>query len=127
MISLLDLNFPKLLFSSQTPNVTASGSKAFFMSSSIKFCMKQVLIFHGWVIFHNVMSVVYSQKIAKNKKQKKKTKQNKKTSKSFLLVQFQISNSSSFKTCLKESPFSETTWSKLKKANYVILPLMTFE
>ena len=36
--------------------------------------MKQVLIFHGWVIFHNVMSVVYSQKIAKNKKKKKKNK-----------------------------------------------------
>ena len=36
--------------------------------------MKQVLIFHVWVIFHNAMSVAYSQKIAKNEKQKKPKK-----------------------------------------------------
>ena len=101
LISLLDLNCPKLIFSSQTPNITAFGSNAFFMSSSIKFSMKQVLIFHVWVIFHNVMSVVYSKKIAKNEIKKK-------SSKSFLLVQFQISNSSSLKSCLKESLFLST-------------------
>ena len=100
LISLLDLNCPKP--SSQTPNITALGSNAFFMSSSIKFSMKQVLIFHVWVIFHNVMSVVYSQKIAKNEKKRKKS------SKSFLLVLFQISNSSSLKSCLKEFLFLST-------------------
>ena len=50
----------RLKFSStrpQTPNVTALGSNFFFMSSSIKFCMKQGLIFKFWVIFDKVMSI----------------------------------------------------------------------
>ena len=70
-------NCPKLVFRPQMPNVKALGSKIFFLSSSIKFCIKWALIFKFWVIFDNVMNV-YSQKIAK------------KLSKIFFLVPFQI-------------------------------------
>ena len=64
LIRLLGPSCPKLVFRPQTPNVTALGSKNFLMSSSIKFCMKQALIFKFWVIFEKVMNV-YSQKIVK--------------------------------------------------------------
>ena len=64
MAHLLVPSFPKAIFRPQTPNVTALGSKSFFMSNFIKFCMKQVLIFKFWVNFDKVMSV-YSQKIEK--------------------------------------------------------------
>ena len=36
----LEPNCPKLGFRSQTPNVIALGSQSFFMSISIKFCIK---------------------------------------------------------------------------------------
>ena len=76
LICLLDPSCPKLVFRPQTLNVTALGSKRFFISSSIKFRMKQALSFKFWVIFDKVMSV-YSQKIEN-------------TSKIFFLVPFQI-------------------------------------
>ena len=64
----LDMSFgsklPKTSFRSQTPNVTVLGSKSFLISSSMKYCIRQALIFKFWVIFDKVMSV-YSQKIAK--------------------------------------------------------------
>ena len=51
-------NSPKPVFRPQTPNVTFGiYLYIFFMSSSIKFCMKQGLIFKFWVIFDKVMSV----------------------------------------------------------------------
>ena len=61
-------NCPKLVFMPQTPNARVLGSDLFWdflMSSFIKFCFKQALIFKFWVIFDKVMSV-YSQKIAKS-------------------------------------------------------------
>ena len=89
LIGLLGPSFPKLVFSSQTPDVTALGSKIFFMSSSIIFCMKQAFIFKFWFLFDKVMSV-FSQKLAKN------------LSKVFFLLPFQIVL---FKSCLKKTPF----------------------
>ena len=40
LIRHLGPSFPKLVFRLQTPDVVALGSKSFFMSSSIIFCMK---------------------------------------------------------------------------------------
>ena len=64
LIHLLGPSFPKLVFRPQTTDVTALGSKSFFMSSCIIFCMKQAFIFKFWIIFDKVLRV-YSQKIAK--------------------------------------------------------------
>ena len=58
LIHLLAPSCPKLVFRPQTPNVTALVSKSFFLSNSIKFCMKQALIFKFCVIFDKVMSFV---------------------------------------------------------------------
>ena len=46
----LDPSCSKPVFRPKIPNVTALGSKHFFISSSIKFWMKQALIFKFWVI-----------------------------------------------------------------------------
>ena len=62
LIRLLSPSCPKLVFRTQTPDVTALGSKLFFMLSSIKFCMKRAPIVKFWIIFDKVTSV-YSQKI----------------------------------------------------------------
>ena len=51
LISRLGPNCSKLVFRPHTPNLPASGSKNFFMSSSIRFYMKQALIFKFWVIY----------------------------------------------------------------------------
>ena len=53
LISSLGLNCPKLVFP-QTPDVTALGCNIFFMSSSIKFCMK-ALIFKFRVLFYEYL------------------------------------------------------------------------
>ena len=58
----LGLSCPKPGFRPHTPNVASLKSKKFFMSSSITFCMNQVLIFKIWVNFHKIS--VYFQKIA---------------------------------------------------------------
>ena len=57
-------NCPKLVLKPQTPNLTALRCKKFFMSSFIKFCMKQTLIFKFYVTFDEGMSVC-SRKIVK--------------------------------------------------------------
>ena len=77
LLCLLGPSCPKLVFTPQTPNVTALESRNIFMSSFIKVCMKQAISFKFWVIFDKVMSS-YSQKIA-----------NKPTN-TFFLVSFQI-------------------------------------
>ena len=51
-------NCPKLVFRLQTPNVRALGSKSFFMSCSIKFCIKWALIFNFWIFFDKVLVVI---------------------------------------------------------------------
>ena len=45
----------KPVFRPRTPNATALGSKVFFISSSIKFWMKQALIFKFWFICDKVI------------------------------------------------------------------------
>ena len=57
-------NCPKLVLRPQILNLKALRSKNFFMSSFIKFCMKQALIFKFYVTFDKVMSV-FSQKMVK--------------------------------------------------------------
>ena len=64
LISFLGPICPELIFRPQTQNVTVSGSKFFFMLSSINFCMKAALTFKIW-IFGKVMNV-YFQKTAEN-------------------------------------------------------------
>ena len=46
-------------------NVTALGSKSFFMSSPRKFCMKQILIFKFCIIFDKDMSVFFPENCKK--------------------------------------------------------------
>ena len=65
LIHLLASSCPKLVFRPQTPNVTALVSKSFFLSNSIKFCMKQALIFNFCVIFDKVMSVLFPENYKK--------------------------------------------------------------
>ena len=65
LIHLLASSCPKLVFRPQTPNVTALVSKSFFLSNSIKFCMKQALIFKFCVIFDKVMSVLFPENYKK--------------------------------------------------------------
>ena len=59
LISPLGPNCPKSTFRPQTANDTVLGSEFLFMSSTIKFFMKQALIFKFWVMFDKVMSVYY--------------------------------------------------------------------
>ena len=58
-------NCPKLIFRPQNPNVRALGSEKFFMSSSIKLCIKQALFFKFWVISDKVMSVSSKKNVKK--------------------------------------------------------------